>query len=114
MTAFRLLLIALLLIIIGYTAIVVADHGLDLFSVFFGDIAAFGWPGQFNVDFGSFLVLSALWVAWRHQFGAAGLLLAIPAFLGGMLFLATYLLIASYAAKGDARVLLLGAGRAMP
>ena len=114
MTAFRLLLIALLLTIIGYTAIVVAEHGFTLIPVFFGDIAAFGWPGQFNVDFATFLVLSALWVAWRHQFSAIGLILAVPAAFGGMLFLATYLLIASYAANGDARVLLLGQGRATP
>lgn len=112
MTAFRLLLAALLLMIVGYTAIVVAEHGLNLFPDFFGDIAAFNWPGQFNVDFASFLTLSALWVAWRHQFSVAGLCLAVPAFFGGGLFLTIYLLIASYAANGDARVLLLGPDRA--
>ncbi|WP_299322767.1 hypothetical protein [Parasphingopyxis sp.] len=112
MTAFRLLLIVFLVIIVGYTAPVIANHGANLFSDFFGDILAFGWPGQFNVDFATFLALSALWVAWRHQFSVTGLILAIPAFFGGMLFLATYLLIVSYSAKGDVRVLLLGPERA--
>ena len=46
----------------GYTAVVVAHHGLDLFSVFFGDIAKLMWPGQFNLDFTCLLLLSALWV----------------------------------------------------
>ncbi|MEM8695070.1 MAG: hypothetical protein AAGE05_03500 [Pseudomonadota bacterium] len=112
MTAFRILLVASLMGISGYTAIVVADHGINLFPDFLGDIAAFGWPGQFNVDFLSFLTLSALWVAWRHRFSAAGLCLAVPAFFGGGLFLTVYLLIASFAAGGDARILLLGPDRA--
>ena len=31
------------------------------------------WFGQFNLDFMGFLILSAIWVAWRNQFSAAGL-----------------------------------------
>ena len=112
MTAFRILLIALLLNIIIYTAIVIGNHGANLVPDFLGDILALGWPGQFNVDFLSFLILSALWVAWRHNFSLAGLVLAVPALFGGMMFLAPYLLIASFAAGGDIRVLLLGSTRA--
>ena len=69
------------------------------------------WPGQFNLDFLCFLVLSALWVAWRHQFSPAGLLLAVAAFFGGALFLSAYVLIVSTAER-DMRVLLLGEARA--
>ena len=100
MTAFRILLIALLLNIIVYTAIVIGGHGANLVPDFVGDIAAVGWPGQFNVDFMSFLVLSALWVAWRHHFNPAGLALAVPALFGGIMFLAPYLLIASICRTG--------------
>jgi hypothetical protein len=112
MTAFRILLIALFLIIAGYTAMVAAQHGLNLLPIFFGDIATMAWPGQFNVDFTSFLTLSALWLTWRHDFSAAGMGLAILGFFGGGLFLSAHLLIATFKARGDMKVLLLGARRA--
>ena len=55
--------------------------------IFFGDMAKFTWPGQFNLDFTTFLMLSGLWVAWRHHFSASGLILGAIAVVGGMLFL---------------------------
>jgi hypothetical protein len=69
-------------------------------------MAAVGWAGQFNLDFMSMLTLSALWVAWRHRFSAAGLLLGVLAFFGGALFLTAYLLIVSRRAGGVNEVLL--------
>jgi hypothetical protein len=114
MGAFRILLVILFSCIAGYTTVVVANHGFGLLGVFFGDIASFGWPGQFNVDFLSFLTLSALWLAWRHHFSPAGLLLGVLGFLGGGLVLSAYLLWASIAADGDVRELLLGRSRANP
>jgi hypothetical protein len=112
MTAFRLLLAALWVGLVGYTAVVVANHGLGLLPVFFGDIAKMGWPGQFNLDFMCMLALSALWVAWRHRFSGGGVALGVVAFFGGAGFLLPYLLITSLQADGDIRVLLLGAQRA--
>lgn len=112
MMLFRLFLAACLLVIIGYTAVTIANHGINLFPAFFGDIAAMGWPGQFNLDFMTFLLLAALWVAWRHHFSTAGIALGLLASLGGMLFLSIYLLIHSYRTKGDVRALLLGPARA--
>jgi hypothetical protein len=112
LTAFRALLILLWAILAGYTAIVVANHGMGLFKVFFGDLAAMGWPGQFNLDFMFLLLLSALWVAWRHRFSSAGLLLGVLAFFGGSLFLTAYLLVVIGQARGDMREVLLGKARA--
>jgi len=111
-TTFRILLVLLWAIIVGYTGIVIANHGLGLLEVFFGDMAAMGWPGQFNLDFMSLLTLSALWVAWRHQFSAAGLALGLLALFGGGLFLTSYLLVVSAQAKGDMKEVLLGKVRA--
>jgi hypothetical protein len=111
-TAFRALLIVLWAIIVSYTAIVMANHGIGLLDVFFGDMAAMRWPGQFNLDFMSLLTLSALWVAWRHQFSPAGLVLGALAFFGGGLFLTTYLFITSGQAEGDMKEVLLGKARA--
>jgi len=112
MTGLRTYLAAVLLVLGGYTLAVGSRHGWDLLPIFFNDIAALSWSGQFNMDFLGFLLLSGLWVAWRHHFSAAGLVLGLVAVFGGMLFLATYLLVASAPARGDLRVLLLGAQRA--
>ncbi len=108
MTAFRSLLVLFFVAITAYTGVVAWNHGMDLFSVFFGDMARLGWPGQFNLDFTCMLALSGLWVSWRHRFRAGGVLLGVVAFFGGAMFLSVYLLVESFRAKGDAAALLLG------
>ena len=109
MNAFRLFLICFLLVLVAYTSITIANHGIDLGPVFFGDMAKMAWPGQFNLDFMGFLMLSALWVAWRSRFSPGGLSLALVAFFGGMAFLTIYLLILSFRTQGNVRAILLGA-----
>jgi hypothetical protein len=96
MRLFRLFLAACFLSILAYTAVTIAHHGWNLVPVFFGDMRAMAWPGQFNYDFFTFLLLSGLWTAWRNDFSAAGLALAVVAIFGGMLFLSAYLLWLSY------------------
>jgi hypothetical protein len=108
----RVYLAVALVSLAAYTLIVGMRHGWNLLPIFFSDIAAMTWSGQFNLDFVTFLGLSALWVAWRHRFTAGALALGLAAFFGGMLFLAPYLLWASAQAGDDARVLLLGKERA--
>lgn len=97
----------------GYTLVVGINHGWNLLPVFFANIAEMSWCGQFNLDFMTFLGLSGIWVAWRHQLSAGGIALGVVAFFGGMMFLAPYLLWASAQAGRDARVLLLGKERAV-
>lgn len=111
MAAFRIFLIALFTTLVGYTGIVIANHGLGLFNIFFGDIAVMDWSGQFNLDFMFMLVLSALWVAWRHKFSYIGIFLSILALFGGSLFLTIYLSIVSWQTNGDIKQVLLGTGR---
>lgn len=108
MPALRLLLSLVLVVIVAYTGVVIARHGLGLLPVFFGDIAQMGWAGQFNLDFMFMLLFSALWVAWRHRFSAAGLALAVLAFFGGTPFLCVYLLFHGSRCGGDVPALLLG------
>lgn len=108
MIGFRALLIVLWIVLVSYTAIVIGNHGVGLLKIFWGDIVLMGWPGQFNLDFTFMLALSAAWVSWRHRFSVVGLLLAGLAFVGGSLFLTTYLLILSWQAKGDMKEILLG------
>ena len=108
MTAFRTLLITLCVALFLYTSVVIMNHGWNLLPVFFGDMAKLGWPGQFNLDFMFMLTLSAVWVAWRHEFSTAGLALAVAAFFGGASFLTLYLLVLSVQTKGNMRLVLLG------
>jgi hypothetical protein len=111
MSYLRVLLIAIFVTIAAYTIVVIANHGLNLLPVFFGDMAKLAWPGQFNLDFMCMLTLSGLWVAWRHRFGVAGVALGLTAVFGGALFLSAYLFIESYRCGGDVRSLMLGANR---
>lgn len=108
MTAFRLFLVASFIVLFAYTGLVVAEHGLGLLPVFFGDIAAMGWPGQFNLDFMLMLALSALWTAWRGGFSPASLGLGVLAFFFGAGFLTVFLLVLSFVTGGDLRRMLLG------
>lgn len=112
MILFRVFLSAIIVAVGGYTAIVVANHGMGLYPVFFGDMADMTWRGQFNLDFLCFLMMSGVWVAWRHEFSAVGLILGFAAFNLGAPFLAAYLLVESYRNKGDSAALLLGSARA--
>ncbi len=108
MKIFRIFLATIFIVIAVYTAIVVANHGLGLLPIFFGEMAKMAWPGQFTLDFMCFLALSALWLAWRHNFSTAGLLLGLVGFFGGALFLSAYLLIVSFRVNGNIKALLLG------
>jgi hypothetical protein len=108
---FRVLLLAMFISLLIYTVLVGVKHGWDLLSVFFADIMAMKWPGQFNLDFTFLLMLSGLWLAWRHQFSAIGIIIGILGLFGGSLFLAPYLLYASLKANGEVREIVLGPGR---
>jgi hypothetical protein len=112
MTLFRLLLIAIIAIVGTYTVAVVGQHGVDFVNPFFGDIASMGWPGQFNMDFWSFLILGSIWLMWRHHFSPLGLLFGLVIFVGGAPFLCSYLLVVAVKDKPDAAELLLGKTRA--
>lgn len=112
MAMFRIYLVIVLAGLTGYTLAVGTDHGWNLLPIFFSNIAELNWSGQFNVDFMTFLGLSGIWIAWRHQFTARAMALGIVAVFGGMMFLAPYLLWASVKAGGDAVTLLLGKERA--
>lgn len=108
MFAFRCLLAVMFVALFAYTAVTITNHGMNLIPVFFADMAKMAWPGQFNADFMGFLILSALWTAWRNRFTPAGLALACVAFFGGIMFLTPYLFYLSFQSDGDIRKVLLG------
>lgn len=106
--SFNLIVLALLTGLLIYTGFTLSIDGIDFLSVAARDLSAMGWSGQFIVDFSCYLVLSALWVAWRHRYSAAGLLLALLALVGGFFFFGFYLLYVGIRARGDMQALLLG------
>lgn len=108
MTYFRALLAVLLAGIIIYTAVTVSGHGIDLLTPYFSQLTAFTWQGQFNYDFGSFLVLTGVWLAWRGGFTTGSILFGAIAPLFGMVFLAAYLLWLSFRTNGDMQNILMG------
>ena len=111
MGALRIYLSIIFVVILGYTSVTIANHGMNLISIFFGDMATMAWPGQFNLDFMFMLTLSGLWVAWRHEFTPVGVVLGLLALFGGAMFLSAYLLILTSRDR-DVRRLLLGPSRA--
>lgn len=111
MTAFRVFLVIVWTAVVAYTAVTIAQDGWNFFPTYFGDLAEMKWRGQFDADFTGFLMLSAIWVMWRHHFSATGILLGLIASIGGIVFLAAYLLIASFQMNGDITALLLGERR---
>lgn len=109
---FFLTYVALMFVTIAvYTGFVISAHGADFISGFIAAITAMTWAGQFNADFMIYLGISALWIAWRHQFTPAGLGLAFCGLVGGALFFLPYLFIVAGKANGNAAALLLGPER---
>ena len=95
-----------------YTVPVVLNDGLGmLFPTFFGDMLKMGWPGQFNLDFLGFLLMSGFWMAWRNSFSPFGLVLGAFGVVGGAPLLTAYLLYLSFDTHGDVNKMLLGETR---
>ena len=112
MTAFRILLVAIFSAVFLYTIPVALNHGMNLHAIFFSDMLAMGWPGQFNLDFFGMLMLSGLWMAWRQEFTPGGLFVGLLGLNLGAPMLAVYLLVVSFRSNGDPAEMLLGRNRA--
>ena len=108
MNLFKGLLVLMSVALLLYTVMAFVNEGPNLIAVFVRDLAALNWSGQFNLDFMTYLILSAIWIAWRHRFSPSGIVLALIASVAGILFLSVYLLIAIPRAGGDPARLLLG------
>lgn len=107
MKIFRSLLIIMFFSMLIYTIQVINIQGL----LFLKYAVLTGWQGQFNYDFSCYLLLSAFWIIWRHNFTFKGILLGLIASVGGVLFFAPYLFIISLKTKGDMKELLIGKER---
>ena len=108
MAAFRMVLIAMILVMIILTITAVQNEGLDGITPFFTPIFELAWQGQYRVDFICYLILSGIWMAWRSGFSTGGILMGVflPPF--AILFFAPYLLYLIGKTGGDPRKILLG------
>lgn len=108
MKIFRVFLVAQTLVISAYMYAVGERHGWSFFPTFVGDIVRISWPGQFNLDFTLVLSICAIWVFWRNRNSNVRYLLAVAMLLGGILFLAPYLIYLSYKCRGDVQKIVAG------
>lgn len=108
MMLFRVLLAVMIVVLGVYTAITISNEGFSLFDTAQGDVAAMGWRGQFALDFVCYLLLSFLWIAWRHEFSLAGIVFGLLASQLGILFFASYLIVISIQSNGDMSEILMG------
>lgn len=108
MIFFRCLLLLQTTLILLYTLVVGDAHGWNLLPIFFGEIFKMSWSGQFNFDFLMMLILSGFWTAWRNKFSFVGIVLGLSAIVGGISFLAPYLLFLTFKEKGQMRSVLMG------
>jgi hypothetical protein len=76
-------------------------------AVFIGDFAH-PWRAQFNTDFTIHLLLAAAWMIYRSRSWLVGVVCAILAINLGGVFTLAYLLVATFQAKGDFAIVLLG------
>lgn len=106
--AFKFLLVAMALLVLVYTGLAMQKEGTDLFSVFFANIKALGWNGQFNLDFSCYLLLSGLWIVWRNRFSGSSILIGLVAAILGIIFFAPYLLWCLYQSNGNLKQMLIG------
>jgi len=111
MLALRIICGILVGLVAVYTLVTIGREGLDLISPFFGDLFALGWPGQFNLDFSTYLILSTVWFLWRNAFSTQAIAFAPLVCVGGMLVLGPYLIWLSFRVHRRMDVLLLGPTR---
>ncbi len=104
MNIFRLTLVIMILGILLLTFNAINTQGLNFFKY----VTLTGWQGQFNFDFSCYLLISAFWIAWRHNFSSKGIILGLIASFGGIIFFAPYIFILSLETKGNIKELLIG------
>jgi hypothetical protein len=108
MTSLRAFLIAATLLIFTVSIYVIVTMGINWPAVYFSDLLKLDWRSQFNTDLLISFCLFLIWVIWRERFTVKGFLFGFLFMFLGFMFGCPYLLFATYQAKGDPKILLLG------
>jgi len=104
----KILLIIQPLGLLIYTVIAIQNDGIDFLGRAQSFIISRNWVGQFTLDFACYLILSALWIAWRGKFSIKSIVLSIFASIFGIIFFAPYLLYLITVEKGNLKKVLIG------
>lgn len=91
-----------------YTVIAIQNDGFSFFERAIEFAMSMTWMGQFALDFQCYLILSALWVAWRNKFSIKSILIAVVALILGIIVFAPYLFYLLAKEKGDLKRVLIG------
>ena len=91
-----------------YTIIAIQNDGANFLTRAQEFLTSMTWMGQFALDFQCYLILSALWIAWRNKFSAKSIVMAIVAMILGIIVFAPYLLYLLSKEKGDLKGVLIG------
>lgn len=91
-----------------YTVIVQQNDGRNFLARALEFATSLTWMGQFALDFQCYLLLSALWIAWRNKFSTNSIIIAIVAMVLGIMVFAPYLIYLISKEKGDLKVILVG------
>lgn len=91
-----------------YTVIAIQNDGANFLARAQEFATSMTWMGQFALDFQCYLILSALWIAWRDKFSRNSIIIAIVAMILGIIVFAPYLLYLLSKEKGDLKRILIG------
>ncbi|WP_461443218.1 hypothetical protein [Maribacter sp.] len=91
-----------------YTIIAIKNDGGNFLARAQEFILSMKWIGQFSLDFQCYLMLSALWIAWRNKFSGQSIAFSIIALMLGIIVFAPYLLYLLIKEKGDLKRVLIG------
>jgi hypothetical protein len=91
-----------------YTIIAIQNDGGNFLARAVEFATSLTWMGQFALDFQCYLILSALWVAWRNKFSINSIVISIVAMILGIIVFAPYLLYLLSKEKGDLKRVLIG------
>lgn len=91
-----------------YTVIALKNDGFNFITRAQEFVLSMAWMGQFTLDFQCYLMLSALWIAWRNKFTGKAIVLALAAMILGIIVFAPYVLFLLNREKGDLKRVLLG------
>jgi len=94
--------------VLTYTLIVFQHDGINFLARAYEYIVSLSWSGQFILDFNCYLLLSALWIAWRSKFSAQAVLIAIIAMILGIIVFAPYFLYLVTKENGELNKVLIG------
>lgn len=106
--ALKALLILQTIGLLIYTVIAIQNDGVNFLQRALEFASSGKWMGQFALDFQCYLMLSALWIAWRNKYSGGSVVTALFAMILGIIVFAPYLFYLVVKEKGNLSKVLIG------